>query len=128
MLSVSSFAQSYSDLFTTYKPAPTVPNGSVYVPKMEVMDPSNIQKRINQTEEQLQIITGVYVKDGQFRSIKMKAMISDYGQVVIKAYYNNQQWWHCSSSASFCGYNVPERLKDMCEYEVYLSGIGKVYF
>lgn len=31
--SASSFAQSYSDLFTTYKPAPTVPNGSVYVPK-----------------------------------------------------------------------------------------------
>ena len=115
-------------MFTTYKPAPTIPNGSVYVPKMEVMDPSNIQKRINQAEEQLQIITGVYVKNGQFRSIKMKAMITEYEQVVIKAYYNNQQWWRCSSSASSCGYNVPERLKDMCEYEVYLSGIGKVYF
>ena len=88
MLSVSSFAQSYSDLFTTYKPAPTISNGSVYVPKMEVMDPSNIQKRINQAEEQLQIITGVYVKNEQFRSIKMKAMITEYGQVVIKAYYN----------------------------------------
>lgn len=127
--SASSFAQSYSDLFTTYKPTPTVPNGSVYVPKMEIMNPSKYtQKRRSQAEEQLQIITGVYVKNGQFRSIKMKAMVSDFGQVVIKAYYNNQQWWNCSSSASSCGYNVPERLKDMCEYEVYLSGIGKVYF
>ena len=128
MLSVSSFAQSYNDLFTTYKPAPTVPNGSVYVPKMEVMDPSITQKRRNQAEEQLQFITGVYVKNGQFRSIKMKAMISDLGQVVIKAYYNNQRWWNCGSYASSCGYNVPERLKDMCEYEVHLSGIGTVYF
>mgnify|MGYP000065196843 CR=1 FL=1 len=127
--SASSFAQSYSDLFTTYKPAPTVPNGSVYVPKMEVMDPSKYtQKRRSQAEEQLQIITGVYVKNGQFRSIKMKAMVSDLGQVVIKAYYNNQQWWNCGSYASSNPFNVPERLKDMCEYEVYLTGIGKVYF
>lgn len=116
-------------MFTTYKPAPNVPCGSVYVLKMEVMDPSKYtQKRRNQAEEQLQIITGVYVKGGQFRSIKMKAMISDLGDVVIKAYYNNQRWWNCSSSALSNPFNVPERLKDMCEYEVYLTGIGKVYF
>lgn len=129
MLSASSFAQSYSDLFTTYKPAPTVPNGSVYVPKMEVMDPSKYtQKQRNQAEAQLQIVTGVYVKNGQFRSIKMKAMVSDLGEVVIKAYYNNQRWWNCGSYASSNSVNIPERLMDMCEYEVYLSGIGKVYF
>jgi TorA maturation chaperone TorD len=74
--SASSFAQSYSDLFTTYKPAPTVPNGSVYVPKMEVMDPSKYtQKRRSQAEEQLQIITGVYVKNGQFRGSLVKPCV-----------------------------------------------------
>lgn len=128
-VSISSYSQSYNDLFTEYKSVQATPRGTVQVPKYNVMDPSKYApKRQVQSNQQLASVTGVYIRNGQLYSIKMKVAVSDLNGIVVKAYYNNQRWWNCDAYSTSIGYGVPEQIKDACEYEVYLSGVGKVYF
>lgn len=128
-MSISSYSQSYNDLFTVYKSVQATPRGSVQVPQYQVMDPSKFapQKQV-QSNQQLTSVTGVYIRNGQYYSIKMKVAVSDFGDIVVKAYYNNHRWWNCDRLSHSIGYGVPEQIRDACEYEVYLSGVGTVYF
>lgn len=135
MMAISSsscFAQSYDDYFTTYTPVEASPYDPVYVAPMPTMDVdkllSSFKKQNSKSAMKLQVITGVRIKQGQMRTIKLKVGVTELGNVVVKAYYNNRQWWTCSTRASSNPLSIPEELKDMCEYEAYITGVGKVYF
>lgn len=128
-MSVSTYSQSYNDLFTEYKSVTPQQRPSVSVPKYEVMDPSKYAPgRQTQRTSQMFVVNGVYVRDGRFYSVKMKAIVSELNGVVVKAYYKGQRWWIYETYASSVGYGAPVQIRDACEYEVSIPGLGKVYF
>lgn len=147
------YAQNYSDLYTTYEivsvPQYTVPSSNyqgsgnsyngynsyggyngynIYIPQYEVLDANEFMQSI--APQNVQAITGVYVKNGQFYSVKLKVGISgtNQNQIVVCGYWDGQSWQNTSAYASTIGYNVPEQIKQACAYEVYLQSIGKIYF
>lgn len=141
-------AQNYSDLFTTYEsvslpqrtpPASTYQGSSynsynssngynIYIPQYEVIDPNKFMKSI--APQNVQAITGVYIENGQFYSVKLKAGISgtNQNQIAVCGYWDGKMWNNTTAYASTIGYNVPEQIKKACEYEVYIPSIGKIYF
>lgn len=134
--SISGFAQNYNDLFTTYKSAPTYPNTNqsrsaqptIPVPQYEVMDPNQF---FNSTSPQnVQTTTGVFVNGSQFYSIKLKVGISgtNANQVMVTGYWDGQIWNNTTGYASPIGYGAPEQIKRACTHQVYLAGLGTVYF
>ena len=142
LVGIDVIAQNYTDLFTTYQDASTqstqpqrkqtptyqTPSNNSYVPQYQVMDAQQFFQSV--APQNVQIVTGVYQKGAQFYSIKMKVGVSgtNTNQIVVTSYWNGQTWNNSAEYASPVGYGVPEQLKNYCQYQVYISGLGTVYF
>lgn len=133
-------AQNYNDLFTTYKSVPTQPtkkqkqNNQYYqnynngVAQYEVMDANKFFQSV--APQNTQTINGVFLKEGQFYSIKLKIGISgtNQNQIVVSGYWDGQMWNNTTAYASPIGYGVPEQIKRACTHQVYLPAVGTIYF
>lgn len=136
-----SYAQNYNDLFTTYKSVPTQPtrkqqqqkqgyntnnNG---VAQYEVMDANQFFQSV--APQNTQTTNGIYVKNGQLYSIKIKVGVSgtNQNQTIVSGYWDGQAWNNTTAYASPIGsYGVPEQIKRACTHQVYLPTIGTIYF
>lgn len=133
-------AQNYNDLFTTYKSVSTQPtkkqkqNNQYYqnynngVAQYEVMDANKFFQSV--APQNTQTINGVFLKEGQFYSIKLKIGISgtNQNQIVVSGYWDGQMWNNTTAYASPIGYGVPEQIKRACTHQVYLPAVGTIYF
>lgn len=138
MLSLSMVAnsQNYNDLFTTYESVPTQPQrnqqsngGYNYVPQYQTIDPNQFYQSI--APQNVQMVNGVFLYQGQFYSIKLRVGISgtDPNQIVVCGFWDGQRWHDSTSYASKIGtYGVPEQIRMACTHQVYISSIGTVYF
>ena len=135
-IGLSATAQNYKDLFTTYKSVPTQPqrnqqsnSGYNYVPQYQTIDPNQFYQSI--APQNVQMVNGVFLYQGQFYSIKLKVGISgtDPNQIVVCGFWDGQRWHDSSSYASKIGtYGVPEQIRMACTHQVYISSIGTVFF
>lgn len=135
-IGLSATAQNYNDLFTTYKSVPTQPqrnqqsnSGYNYVPQYQTIDPNQFYQSI--APQNVQMVNGVFLYQGQFYSIKLKVGISgtDPNQIVVCGFWDGQRWHDSSSYASKIGtYGVPEQIRMACTHQVYISSIGTVFF
>lgn len=133
-------AQNYNDLFTTYKSVPTQPtkkqkqntqyyqNSNNGVAQYEVMDANKFFQSI--APQNNQTINGVFLKGGQFYSVKLKVGISgtNQNQTIVSGYWDGQMWNNTTAYASPIGYGAPEQIKRACTHQVYLPAIGTIYF
>lgn len=138
MLSLGSvtYSQNYNDLFTTYKNVQTQPqrnqqsnSGYNYVPQYQTIDPNQFYQSI--VPQNVQMVNGVFLYQGQFYSIKLRVGISgtDPNQIVVCGFWDGKRWHDCTSYASKIGtYGVPEQIRMACTHQVYISSIGTVYF
>lgn len=135
------YCQNYNDLFTTYKNVTTQPtrkqqqqkqgyntnnNG---VAQYEVMDANQFFQGV--APQNTQTANGIYVKNGQFYSVKLKIGVSgsNQNQTVVSGYWDGQAWNNTTAYASPIGsYGVPEQIKRACTHQVYLPTIGTIYF
>lgn len=130
------YGQNYNDLFTTYKSVPTQPQrnqqsngGYNYVPQYQTIDPNQFYQSI--APQNVQMVNGVFLYQGQFYSIKLRVGISgtDPNQIVVCGFWDGQRWHDSTSYASKIGtYGVPEQIRMACTHQVYISSIGTVYF
>lgn len=116
--SIIGSAQNNNDLFTTYKSVQTQPtkkkaqstqgyqNNNQGVTQYEVMDVNKFFQSV--APQNTQTVNGVFLKGGQFYSIKLKNNTTAY--------------------ASPIGYGAPEQLKRACTHQVYLPAVGTIYF
>lgn len=135
-IGLSATAQNYNDLFTTYKSVPTQPqrnqqsnSGYNYVPQYQTIDPNQFYQSI--APQNVQMVNGVFLYQGQFYSIKLKVGISgtDPNQIVVCGFWDGQRWHDSTSYASKIGtYGVPEQIRMACTHQVYISSIGTVFF
>ena len=135
-IGLSASAQNYNDLFTTYKSVPTQPqrnqqsnSGYNYVPQYQTIDPNQFYQSI--APQNVQMVNGVFLYQGQFYSIKLKVGISgtDPNQIVVCGFWDGQRWHDSTSYASKIGtYGVPEQIRMACTHQVYISSIGTVFF
>lgn len=133
-------AQNYNDLFTTYKSVPTQPtkkqrqstqgyhSNTQGVTQYEVMDANKFFQSV--APQNTQTVNGVFLKGGQFYSIKLKVGISgtNQNQTVVSGYWNGQMWNNTTAYASPIGYGAPEQIKRACTHQVYLPAVGTIYF
>lgn len=133
-------AQNYNDLFTTYKSVPTQPtkkqrqtnqgyqNSNNGVAQYEVMDANKFFQSV--APQNTQTINGVFLKGGQFYSIKLKVGTSgtNQNQTVVSSYWDGQMWNNTTAYASPIGFGAPEQIKKACTHQVYLPAIGTIYF
>ena len=138
--SLISEAQNYNDLFTTYKSVPTQPtkkkkqstqdyqNNNQGVTQYEVMDANKFFQSV--APQNTQTVNGVFLKGGQFYSIKLKVGISgtNQNQTVVSGYWDGQMWNNTTAYASPIGYGAPEQIKRACTHQVYLPTLGTIYF
>lgn len=138
--SLISEAQNYNDLFTTYKSVPTQPtkkkkqstqdyqNNNQGVTQYEVMDANKFFQSV--APQNTQTVNGVFLKGGQFYSIKLKVGISgtNQNQTVVSGYWDGQMWNNTTAYASPIGYGAPEQIKKACTHQVYLPTLGTIYF
>ncbi len=135
-IGLSATAQNYNDLFTTYKSVPTQPqrnqqsNGDYnYVPQYQTIDPNQFYQSI--APQNVQMVNGVFLYQGQFYSIKLRVGISgtEPNQIVVCGFWDGQRWHDSTSYASKIGtYGVPEQIRMACTHQVYISSIGTVFF
>lgn len=138
-LGAVTYGQNYNDLFSTYESVPTQPqrnqqsNGSYdyynYMPQYQTIDPYEFYQSI--APQNVQMVNGVFVYQGQFYSIKLKVGISgtDPNQIVVCGFWDGQSWHDSTSYASKIGtYGVPEQIRMACTHQVYISSIGTVFF
>lgn len=135
-IGLSATAQNYNDLFTTYKSVPTQPQrnqqsngGYNYVPQYQTIDPNQFYQSI--APQNVQMVNGVFLYQGQFYSIKLRVGISgtDPNQIVVCGFWDGQRWHDSTSYASKIGtYGVPEQIRMACTHQVYISSIGTVFF
>lgn len=133
-------AQNYNDLFTTYKSVPTQPtkkqrqtnqsyqNSNNGVTQYEVIDANKFFQSV--APQSTQTVNGVFLKGGQFYSIKLKVGTSgtNQNQTVVSSYWDGQMWNNTTAYASPIGYGVPEQIKKACTHQVYLPAVGTIYF
>lgn len=133
-------AQNYNDLFTTYKSVQTqltkkkkqssqgYQNNNQCVTQYEVMDANKFFQSV--APQNTQTVNGVFLKGGQFYSIKLKVGISgtNQNQTVVNGYWNGQMWNNTTAYASPIGYGAPEQIKRACTHQVYLPALGTIYF
>lgn len=133
-------AQNYNDLFTTYKSVQTQPtkkkkqssqgnqNYNQGVTQYEVTDANKFFQSV--APQNTQTVNGVFLKGGQFYSIKLKVGISgtNQNQTVVSGYWDGQMWNNTTAYASPIGYGAPEHIKRACTHQVYLPAIGTIYF
>lgn len=135
-IGLSAKAQNYNDLFTTYKNVPTQPQrnqqsngGYDYVPQYQTLDPNQFYQSI--APQNVQMINGVFLYQGQFYSIKLRVGISgtDPNQIVVCGFWDGQSWHESTSYASkISTYGVPEQIRMACTHQVYFPTIGTIYF
>ncbi len=140
LITTIGYAQNYNDLFTTYKSVPTQPtrkkgqynqqnnghnNGTT---QYEVMDANKFFQSV--APQNAQTVNGVFVKNGQFYTVKLKIGVSgtNQNQTVVYGYWDGQMWNKTSAYASPIGYGVPEQLKNGCTHQVYIASLGTIYF
>lgn len=133
-------AQSYNDLFTTYKSVQTQPtkkqkqsnqyylNPNNGVTQYEVMDANKFFQSV--APQNTQTVNGVFLKGGQFYSVKLKVGISgtNQNQTVVCGYWDGQMWNNITAYASPIGYGAPEQIKRACTHQTYIATLGTVYF
>lgn len=103
-------AQNYNDLFTTYKSVQTQPkrqkqsnqnyqNTNGTVTQYEVMDATKFFQSIS--PQNTQTVNGVFVKNGQFYSVKMKIGTcgTNQNQTVVCGYWDGQMWSNTTAYA-----------------------------
>lgn len=136
----TSLAQNYNDLFTTYKSVQTQPtkkkeqstqgyqNNNQGVTQYEVMDANKFFQSV--APQNTQTVNGVFLKGGQFYSVKLKVGISgtNQNQTVVSGYWDGQVWNNTTAYASPIGYGAPEQIKRACTHQTYIATIGTVYF
>lgn len=133
---LSATAQSYNDLFTTYKSVPTQPQrnkqssgGYNYVPQYQTIDLiSSIRVFAPQN---VQMVNGVFLYQGQFYSIKLRVGVSGTypNQIVVCGFWDSQNWHNITTYASKIGtYGVPEQIRMACTHQAYIQSIGTIYF
>lgn len=138
-LGAVTYGQNYNDLFSTYESVPTQPqrnqqsNGSYnyynYMPQYQTIDPYEFYQSI--APQNVQMVNGVFVYQGQFYSIKLKVGVSgtDPNQIVVCGFWDGQSWHNSTSYASKIDtYGVPEQIRMACTHQVYISSIGTVFF
>lgn len=135
-INIYGYSQNYNDFFTTYKSVPTYPQtnqsgrkqSTIPIPQYEVMDPDQFYNSIS--PQNVQTINGVFVNGGQFYSIKLKVGVSgtNANQVIVTGYWDGQMWNNSTGYASPIGYGAPEQIKRACIHQVYLAGLGTIYF
>lgn len=134
--STLTLAQSYNDLFTTYRDVSTQfqnngnnkrdNNGGT---QYEVMDANKFYQKI--APQNIQIINGIYLYGGQFYSVKLKIGISgtNRNQVLVCGYWDGKMWNNSECYASSIGeYGVPDQIKRACTHQAYIQSLGTVYF
>lgn len=127
LLGFSAFGQNNNDLSTTNKNVDTQQNNSVT--QEQTIDLNKIYQSI--APQDIQIVNGIFIDQGQFHSIKLKTGISgtDPNQTVVCGFWDGQRWHDYTSYASKIGiYGVPEQIRIVCTHQIYISSIGKVYF
>ena len=135
-LGTVTYSQNYNDLFTTYKNVQTQPqrnqqsnSGYNYVPQYQTIDPNQFYQSI--APQNVQMINGVFLYQGQFYSIKLRVGISgtDPNQIVVCGFWDGKSWHDYTSYASKIGtYGIPEQIRMACTYQVNISSIGTVFF
>ncbi len=135
-LGMLAYGQNYNDLFTTYKNVPTQPQqnkqsngGYNYVPQYQTIDPNQFYQSI--APQNVQMVNGVFVYQGQFYSIKLRIGTSgtDPNQIVVCGFWDGQRWHDSTYYASKIGtYGVPEQIRMACTHQVNISSIGTVFF
>lgn len=140
LVSIMSYPQNYDDLFTTYKSVPTQPtrkkgqynqlNNRYYngTTQYEVMDANKFFQSV--APRNTHTVNGVFVKNGQFYSVKLKIGVSgtNQNQTVVCGYWDGQMWNNTSAYASPIGYGVPEQIKNACTHQVFIASLGTIYF
>lgn len=124
---ITLYGQSFNDLFTTYKNANVQQNNGVT--QYQTIDPNQFYQSI--APQNVQMVNGVFLYQGQFYSIKLRVGISgaDPNQIVVCGFWDGQRWHDSTSYASKIGtYGVPEQIRMACTHQVYISSIGTVYF
>ena len=127
IMGITVYGQNYNDLFTTYKYANTQQNNGVT--QYQTIDPNQFYQNI--APQNVQMVNGVFLYQGQFYSIKLKVGISgtDPNQIVVCGFWDGQRWHDSTSYASKIGtYGVPEQIRMACTHQVYISSIGTVFF
>lgn len=133
-------AQNYNDLFTTYKSVQTqqakkkeqstqdYQNNNQGVTQYEVMDANKFFQSV--APQNTQTVNSVFLKGGQFYSIKLKVGMSgtNQNQTIVSGYWDGQMWNNTTAYASPIGYGAPEQIKRACTHQVYLPAIGTIYF
>lgn len=135
-LGTVTYSQNYNDLFTTYKNVQTQPqrnqqsnSGYNYGPQYQTIDPNKFYQSI--VPQNVQMVNGVFLYQGQFYSIKLRVGISgtDPNQIVVCGFWDGKRWHDYTSYASKIGtYGVPEQIRMACTHQVNISSIGTVFF
>lgn len=135
-LGTVTYSQNYNDLFTTYKNVQTQPqrnqqsnSGYNYVPQYQTIDPNQFYQSI--VPQNVQMVNGVFLYQGQFYSIKLRVGISGTGpnQMVVCGFWDGKRWHDYTSYASkIATFGVPEQIRMACTHQVNISSIGTVFF
>ncbi len=132
--------QNYNDLFTTFKSVQTQPtrkqkqtsqgyNGyESSTPQYEVMDADKFFQSVG--PQNTQTVNGVFVRNGELYSVKLKIGISgtNQNQTLVCGYWDGQMWNNTSAYASPIGYGAPEQIKQACTHQAYIASLGTIYF
>jgi len=144
----------YSDFFTTYTspsvPSQSVPSQKYTIPfpntvsdpildapaQMHVIDVDRWIQQYQQSQQQyqqsqqpqnIQMTTGIYLKDNTINGIKLKVGIIQ-NQLVVCGYWDGMSWHDTKDYSSNISYGAPQQIRQVCTQEVYIVGIGTVYF
>lgn len=107
------YSQNYNDLFTTYQNANTQQNSCVT--QYQTIVPNQFYQSI--APQNVQMVNGVFLYQGQFYSIKLMVGIlgTDPNQIVVCGFWIGQSWHKSTSYASKIGtYGVPEQIRMSC--------------
>jgi len=135
----------YSEFFTTYT-SPSVPSQSVSSQKYTIPFPNTVKRtdpilnapaqmhvidveRWHQAQQpqNIQITTGIYLKNNAISGIKIKVGIIQ-NQLVVCGYWDGMSWNDARGYTSTIPQSAPEELRQVCTHQAYLYQIGTIYF
>jgi len=135
----------YSDFFTTYT-SPSVPSQSVSSQKYTIPFPNTVKRsdpildapaqmhvidvdRWHQAQQpqNVQITTGIYLKNNAISGIKLKVGIVK-NKLAVCGYWDGMSWHDTCDYSSDISYGALQQIRQVCTQEVYIVGIGTVYF
>lgn len=142
LIGSTAIAQNFNDLFTTYQDVQTQSNTKQKqsnrsnnnrqfnngVSQYHVMDANQFYQSV--APQNVQTVNGVFVRNGQLYSVKLKVGVSgtNRNQMVVNGYWNGQSWNNSTSYASPIGYGAPDKIKRACTHQTYIATLGTVYF